>query len=81
MKDGSVFEDKIKLLFDFQRYENNTKLADIIEKTIKPAGGFVLEDDQIEELYAAGTADIGKRPDISQEHSSKTENPVTIQRI
>ncbi len=46
-------ENKLKVLFDFQHFQNNRCLAQIIAQTQKRCGN-ILEDDELSFVSAAG---------------------------
>ncbi|MCR4745725.1 MAG: hypothetical protein K5894_10935 [Lachnospiraceae bacterium] len=54
MIDSLQFENKLRLLFDYQKFENNSNLAEVIEESINTKNVFELEDEDIEEVFAAG---------------------------
>ena len=49
-------EERLKQLFDFQRFERNARLASLIEKT-EQRYGHILFDEDLEWVSAAGDLD------------------------
>ena len=49
-------EERLKQLFDFQRFERNARLASLIEKT-EQRYGHILSDEDLEWVSAAGDLD------------------------
>lgn len=46
-------ENKIRLLFDFQKFDNNSRLAELISQT-ENRYGTELSDDELTQVSAAG---------------------------
>ena len=60
-------EKKLKLLFDFQRFEGNAKLAAVIEKA-EACRAESLSDDDLEYVSAAGEIDALSDKDEKNRH-------------
>lgn len=52
-------DKRLKLLFDYQRFQNNGRLAGLIEKTEKKYSN-ELSDEMLELVNAAGDTDLKK---------------------
>ena len=62
-------ENKLKRLFDYQRFANNERLAGIIEET-ESRRSAELRDEDLFTVNAAGSAETLKRPDNDKNHKS-----------
>ena len=51
-------EQKLKKLFDFQKFENNSRLEKLIKETEAESSGVELSDDELSLVNAAGVTDI-----------------------
>lgn len=56
-------EQKLKNLFDFQKFEKNSRLQKIIDDSINRYESFELSDDDLSFVNAAGTAVPRKKND------------------
>lgn len=54
---GKIMNDKLKKLFDYQRFANNKRLSALINKA-ESSGGQSLSDDDLEFVNAAGDIDL-----------------------
>ena len=54
MEEYSGFERKLYNLFEYQKFNPNPYLADVINEARGEVGVYELEDDDMAELYAAG---------------------------
>ena len=55
---GSSTEKKLRKLFDFQRFEKDEKLQEVIDGTLQNANIRLLSDDELE--FAAGGKEMDK---------------------
>ncbi len=61
-------ENKLNILFDFQRFEENSRLAQIIAETDKLYGNIPIDDEDLSFVSAAGElAAIRHREDMSDD--------------
>ena len=62
--------DKLKRLFDYQRFEGNSRLQKLIGET-EARSGAELSDDQLELVSAAGDPEQTGRDEMPQPRSPK----------
>ncbi len=58
-------EEKLRKLFDFQRFAMNPMLQNVIDETYSRIEKTILSDDEMELVAAAGSKDVIRRENVA----------------